>query len=115
MPPAPGNFSRGAPRARRPTSGPTQVPPRDQILLIRQFRDSSMHGVYLEDEMTLASYGISENLDDNLFLRRSNPLKEEIAEILLVDEHHLTPGQKHRMRDAIAQRDINYFCHCIQM
>ena len=101
------------PAARAPRA--SQVPPHDQILLIHQFRDSSMNGVYLENHLTLASYGITENLDDNLFLRRSNPLKEEIAEILLVDEHHLTPGQKHRMRDAIAQRDINYFRHCIQM
>ena len=44
-----------------------------------------------------------------------NRLKEEVAEILLIDEHHLTPGQKHRMRDAIAEKDINYFRHCIQM
>lgn len=91
------------------------VAPHDQILLIRQFRDSSMNGVFLEDEKTLGWYGLTENLDDNLFLKRSNPLKETVAEILLIDEHHLTPGQKGRMRDAIAERDISHFRHCVQM
>jgi hypothetical protein len=91
------------------------VAPHDMILLIRKFRDSGMNGVFLEDDRTLEWYGLTELLDDNLFLKRSNPMQECIAEILLIDEHHLTPGQKARMRSAVAERDIDYFRHCIQM
>ena len=49
--------ARAPPRWRRAGGGARAqvvVAPHDQILLIRKFRDSSMNGVYLEDDRTLA-------------------------------------------------------------
>ena len=53
--------------------------------------------------------------ESNLFFKRTNPLKEEVAEILLIDGHHLTPSQKDRMRKALEKEDVEYMRHCMQM
>ena len=98
-----------------PEDSKVVVPVADQILLIRRFRDKTMQGVLLEDDRTLGWYGLTEHVEANLFLRRTNPCVNEVGEVLLIDAHHLTPGQKQRMRDACAEQDVHYFRHCMQM
>ena len=74
-----------------------------------------MHGVLLEDDRPLSHYGLTADTESNLFLKRTNPLKHEVAEVLLIDGHHLTPSQKDRMRKAVAEEDMYYFRHCMPM
>ena len=94
---------------------PVALEPHDQILLIRKFRDAHMQGVLLEDHRSLKFYGLIDKVESNLFLARTNPLKNEIAELLLIDGHSLTPHQKKRMQEACATQDKHYYRHCMQM
>ena len=41
-----------------------------------------MQGVLLEDHRSLKFYGLIDKVESNLFLARTNPLKNEIAELL---------------------------------
>ena len=50
-----------------------------------KFRDAHMQGVLLEDHRSLKFYGLIDKVESNLFLARTNPLKNEIAELLLID------------------------------
>ena len=97
-------LSTGEDRKLPKEDSPVALEPHDQILLIRKFRDAHMQGVLLEDHRSLKFYGLIDKVESNLFLARTNPLKNEIAELLLIDGHSLTPHQKKRMQEAPAQR-----------
>ena len=108
-------LSTGEDRKLPKEDSPVALEPHDQILLIRKFRDAHMQGVLLEDHRSLKFYGLIDKVESNLFLARTNPLKNEIAELLLIDGHSLTPHQKKRMQEACATQDKHYYRHCMQM
>jgi len=108
-------LSTGEDRKLPKEDSPVALEPHDQILLIRKFRDAHMQGVLLEDHRSLKFYGLIDKVESNLFLARTNPLKNEIAELLLIDGHSLTPHQKRRMQEACATQDKHYYRHCMQM
>jgi hypothetical protein len=108
-------LSTGEDRTLPKEDSPVALEPHDQILLIRKFRDAHMQGVLLEDHRSLKFYGLIDKVESNLFLARTNPLKNEIAELLLIDGHSLTPHQKRRMQEACATQDKHYYRHCMQM
>ena len=43
------------------------------------------------------------------------PITHNVDIKLSFEMFDMTPGQKGRMRSAIAERDIDYFRHCVQM
>ena len=108
-------LSTGEDRKLPKEDSPVALEPHDQILLIRKFRDAHMQGVLLEDHRSLKFYGLIDKVESNLFLARTNPLKNEIAELLLIDGHSLTPHQKRRMQEACATQDKHYYRHCMPM
>ena len=99
-------LSTGEDRKLPKEDSPVALEPHDQILLIRKFRDAHMQGVLLEDHRSLKFYGLIDKVESNLFLARTNPLKNEIAELLLIDGHSLTPHQKKRMQEACATQEL---------
>ena len=99
-------LSTGEDRKLPKEDSPVALEPHDQILLIRKFRESDRQGVLLEDHRTLGF---------NLFRARTNPLKNAVADIMMVDAHSLTPHQARRMKEACAIQDKHYFRHCMQM
>lgn len=108
-------LSTGEDRKLPKEDSPVSLEPHDQILLIRKFRESDRQGVLLEDHRTLGFYGLTDHVESNLFLARTNPLKNAVADILMVDAHSLTPHQARRMKEACAIQDKHYFRHCMQM
>lgn len=108
-------LSTGEDRKLPKEDSPVALEPHDQILLIRKFRDRDRQGVLLEDHRTLGFYGLTDHVEANLFLARTNPLKNAVADILMVDAHSLTPHQSKRMKEACATQDKHYFRHCMQM
>ncbi|KAJ1451307.1 hypothetical protein M885DRAFT_530022 [Pelagophyceae sp. CCMP2097] len=88
------------------------VPPKDMVLVVRDFHDSNMIGVHLEDEKRLIDYGLIGSVEDNYFLRRVNPVKSAVADVLLLDSHHLTPQQRLRISESLGKgRDLRFHRH----
>lgn len=81
------------------------VTAKDQALVVRRFRDPRLRGVVLEDHRSLEEYGLTDRIEENLFLRRAYSHQGFVADLLLLDLHYLTPGQRSRFGSLVADDD----------
>uniref|UniRef100_A0A7S3NRH7 Ubiquitin-like domain-containing protein n=1 Tax=Aureoumbra lagunensis TaxID=44058 RepID=A0A7S3NRH7_9STRA len=91
------------------------VPPKDQILVVKNDHDRRFHQMLLEDDLPLSTYGVDDRLETNVFLRRTNRTQFALAQFVLIDQRFLTPSQQNRFNKCLTSRDYHGALRCTQM